>query len=90
MGAASPTAGTLNLYNGHIRTGQQVRVFPLSNWTELDVWMYIEREALEVPTIYFAHERHVFLRSGMYLATLPYLTVRPDERIERLGLDTGR
>jgi sulfate adenylyltransferase subunit 2 len=57
-----------NLYNGRINRGEHVRVFPLSNWTELDVWEYIEREQLEVPTIYFAHERPVFRRDGMLYA----------------------
>jgi sulfate adenylyltransferase subunit 2 len=71
-----------NLYNGRIRSGEHMRVFPLSNWTELDVWTYIGREELEVPSIYFAHRREVFLRSGMYFAASPYLTVRPDERLE--------
>jgi len=54
-----------NLYNGRIRRGENVRVFPLSNWTELDVWEYIHRERLEVPSIYFAHDREVFERDGM-------------------------
>jgi sulfate adenylyltransferase subunit 2 len=57
-----------NLYNGRINRGEHVRVFPLSNWTELDVWEYIERERLEVPSIYFAHERPVFRRDGMLYA----------------------
>ncbi|MEX2195873.1 MAG: sulfate adenylyltransferase subunit CysD [Thermoleophilaceae bacterium] len=57
-----------NLYNGRIRKGEHVRVFPLSNWTELDVWQYIEEEALEVPSIYFAHRRRVFRRDGMLYA----------------------
>jgi sulfate adenylyltransferase subunit 2 len=57
-----------NLYNGRIRNGEHVRVFPLSNWTELDVWEYIEQEQLEVPLIYFAHEREVFTRDGMLYA----------------------
>jgi sulfate adenylyltransferase subunit 2 len=57
-----------NLYNGRIRKGEHVRVFPLSNWTELDVWQYIEAEDLEVPSIYFAHEREVFHRDGMLYA----------------------
>jgi sulfate adenylyltransferase subunit 2 len=57
-----------NLYNGRIRKGEHVRVFPLSNWTELDVWQYIEAEDLEVPSIYFAHERQVFRRDGMLYA----------------------
>jgi len=57
-----------NLYNGRIRKGENVRVFPLSNWTELDVWEYIDQEQLEVPTIYFAHQREVFQRDGMLYA----------------------
>jgi sulfate adenylyltransferase subunit 2 len=57
-----------NLYNGRIRRGEHVRVFPLSNWTELDVWQYIATEDLEVPSIYFAHEREVFRRDGMLYA----------------------
>jgi sulfate adenylyltransferase subunit 2 len=57
-----------NLYNGRIRKGESVRVFPLSNWTELDVWEYIAQEELEVPNIYFAHERPVFERDGMLYA----------------------
>lgn len=73
-----------NLYNGRIRPGQHMRIFPLSNWTELDVWTYIEHEGLEVPSIYFAHRREVFLRSGMFLATSPYLTPRPGEPVETL------
>ena len=57
-----------NLYNGRIHKGENVRVFPLSNWTELDVWEYIDQEGLEVPSIYFAHEREVFQRDGMLYA----------------------
>jgi sulfate adenylyltransferase subunit 2 len=57
-----------NLYNGRIRRGEHVRVFPLSNWTELDVWEYIDREQLEVPSIYFAHDRDVYGRDGMLYA----------------------
>jgi sulfate adenylyltransferase subunit 2 len=57
-----------NLYNGRIRRGEHVRVFPLSNWTELDVWQYIAQEELEVPGMYFAHEREVFRRDGMLYA----------------------
>jgi sulfate adenylyltransferase subunit 2 len=57
-----------NLYNGRIRKGEHVRVFPLSNWTELDVWEYIDAEQLEVPPIYFAHARKVFRRDGMLYA----------------------
>jgi sulfate adenylyltransferase subunit 2 len=57
-----------NLYNGRVKQGENVRVFPLSNWTELDVWEYIDQEQLEVPSIYFAHEREVFGRDGMLYA----------------------
>ncbi|MFF4698366.1 sulfate adenylyltransferase subunit CysD [Streptomyces chattanoogensis] len=56
------------LYNGRHSPGEHVRVFPLSNWTELDVWQYIAREKIELPDIYYAHEREVFARSGMWLA----------------------
>jgi sulfate adenylyltransferase subunit 2 len=62
-----------NLYNGRIRRGEHVRVFPLSNWTELDVWQYIATENLEVPSIYFAHEREVFRRDGMLYALSPFV-----------------
>jgi sulfate adenylyltransferase subunit 2 len=61
------------LYNGRIRRGEHVRVFPLSNWTELDVWRYIAVEELEVPSIYFAHDRAVFRRDGMLYALSPYV-----------------
>ncbi|MFZ2114838.1 MAG: sulfate adenylyltransferase subunit CysD [Solirubrobacteraceae bacterium] len=57
-----------NLYNGRIKKGENVRVFPISNWTELDVWEYIDQEQLEVPSIYYAHEREVFSRDGMLYA----------------------
>jgi sulfate adenylyltransferase subunit 2 len=62
-----------NIYNGRIRKGEHVRVFPLSNWTELDVWEYIEAEDLEVPSIYFAHEREVFRRDGMLYSVSPHV-----------------
>src|SRR6201985_2302248 len=68
-----------NLYNTRIRRGEHIRVFPLSNWTELDVWAYIERENLEIPSIYYAHERVVFERDGILLADNPYLTRSDDE-----------
>jgi sulfate adenylyltransferase subunit 2 len=64
-----------NIYNGRIRRGESVRVFPLSNWTELDVWEYIAVEGLEVPSIYFAHEREVFARDGMLYATSEFVSL---------------
>ncbi|HET8556594.1 MAG TPA: sulfate adenylyltransferase subunit CysD, partial [Gaiellaceae bacterium] len=62
-----------NLYNARVRKGEHVRVFPISNWTELDVWQYVAREQLELPHIYFAHEREVFRRDGMLYAVSPYV-----------------
>jgi sulfate adenylyltransferase subunit 2 len=70
-----------NLYNGRIRKGEHVRVFPLSNWTELDVWQYIDEEKLEVPSIYFAHRREVFRRDGMLLAASPYVQLMDGEEL---------
>ncbi|MGI9100740.1 MAG: sulfate adenylyltransferase subunit CysD [Solirubrobacteraceae bacterium] len=68
-----------NIYNGRIRRGESVRVFPLSNWTELDVWEYIAVEGLEVPSIYFAHEREVFARDGMLYATSEFVSLMNGE-----------
>ncbi|MFZ0187976.1 MAG: sulfate adenylyltransferase subunit CysD [Streptosporangiaceae bacterium] len=70
-----------NLYNTRIRRGEHIRVFPLSNWTELDVWAYIEREELDIPSIYFAHQRAVFERDGLLLAENPYVTRGEDEPV---------
>ena len=67
-----------------IRRGQHMRVFPISNWTEMDVWQYIEREHLEVPSIYFAHERDVFRRDSMWLAPSDFLPRGEDEALERM------
>jgi sulfate adenylyltransferase subunit 2 len=69
-----------SLYNGRIRRGEHVRVFPLSNWTELDVWEYIRTEELEIPSIYFAHEREVFARDGMLYAVSEFLTALDGEQ----------
>ncbi len=70
-----------NLYNTRIRRGEHIRVFPLSNWTELDIWEYIEREELELPLVYFAHSRNVFERDGILLADGPHVTRRDDEQV---------
>jgi sulfate adenylyltransferase subunit 2 len=72
-----------NLYNGRHAPGEHIRVFPLSNWTELDVWSYIARERIEVPAIYYAHERDVFERDGMLLAVTPHSLPRDDEPVAR-------
>ena len=68
-----------NVYNGFVKPGEHVRVFPLSNWTELDVWQYIAEEKLELPTIYFAHEREVFQRDGMLYAVSDFVELLPGE-----------
>jgi sulfate adenylyltransferase subunit 2 len=69
------------LYNGRVRKGEHVRVFPISNWTELDVWQYIERERLELPPIYFAHEREVFARDGMLYAASEFVELMEGETV---------
>jgi sulfate adenylyltransferase subunit 2 len=71
-----------SLYNGRHHRGEHIRVFPLSNWTELDIWQYIAEEGIEVPSIYYAHEREVFRRDGMWLAVTPYVTVMDAEVVE--------
>jgi len=68
-----------NVYNGFVKPGEHVRVFPLSNWTELDVWQYIAEEKLELPSIYFAHERDVFRRDGMLYALSDFVELMPGE-----------
>jgi sulfate adenylyltransferase subunit 2 len=68
-----------NLYNARIRKGEHIRVFPISNWTELDVWQYIAREQLELPAIYFSHERLVFRRDGMLYAASEFVERLPGE-----------
>ncbi len=73
-----------NLYNGRHRPGEHVRAFPISNWTELDIWRYIEREGIELPPLYYAHERDVYRRDGMWRAVGPVSEPRPDERVQRV------
>jgi sulfate adenylyltransferase subunit 2 len=68
-----------NLYNGFVKPGEHVRVFPLSNWTELDVWQYIREEKIPIPSIYFAHDREVFRRDGMLYATSEFVERLPGE-----------
>jgi sulfate adenylyltransferase subunit 2 len=92
-----------NLYNGRHRKGEHIRVFPISNWTELDIWQYIAAERIELPGIYFAHTRRVFQRDGMWLAESPWVTLgieetavtrvtergatRADDRISEAGME---
>ncbi len=70
-----------NLYNGRHTVGQHVRAFPISNWTELDVWRYIERENIDLPGLYYAHEREVFARDGMWRAVGEVSQPREDEQV---------
>jgi sulfate adenylyltransferase subunit 2 len=73
-----------SLYNGRHRKGEHIRVFPLSNWTELDVWQYVAEDDVELPSIYYAHRREVFRRDGMLLAVTPYVTVMDGEEPEEM------
>jgi sulfate adenylyltransferase subunit 2 len=77
-----------NIYNGRIHRGEHVRVFPLSNWTELDVWRYIQREELELPSIYFAHDREVFEHDGMLYAVSEYVEPSSEPFIESVRYRT--
>ncbi len=71
-----------NIFNGRKNMGEHFRVFPLSNWTELDIWQYIKLKQIDLPSLYFAHRREVFDRDGVLLATSDHITLRPNERPE--------
>ena len=71
-----------NLFNGKKRMGEHFRVFPLSNWTELDIWMYIRRENIKIPDLYYSHQREVFNRNGMWMAWAPFMQLKENEKIE--------
>jgi sulfate adenylyltransferase subunit 2 len=73
-----------SLYNGRIHGGEHMRIFPLSNWTELDVWAYIHREQIEIPSIYFAHQRRVIRRDGMLLSESESIQPKGNETVEEL------
>jgi sulfate adenylyltransferase subunit 2 len=75
-----------SLYNARINPGEHMRVFPLSNWTELDVWQYIDKEKLEIPSIYFTHPREVVRRDGQWLPVSPLLQPKPREEVKTLGV----
>lgn len=70
-----------SLYNGRIHAGEHMRIFPISNWTELDIWDYIGREGIEIPSIYFSHQRRVFERDGMLLSEHPQNPLKPGETV---------
>ncbi|MFD6091609.1 sulfate adenylyltransferase subunit CysD [Oerskovia sp. NPDC060338] len=79
-----------NLYNGRHRPGEHVRAFPLSNWTELDIWRYIAAEKIDLPSLYYAHEREIFERDGMLLAVGPYSQPRTDAEASNVRTETVR
>jgi sulfate adenylyltransferase subunit 2 len=70
-----------NIYNGHKNYGEHFRVFPISNWTELDVWLYVLRENIKLPGLYYTHRRKIFLRNGVYLAWAPFMQLKPSEKV---------
>ena len=75
-----------NLFNGKKRMGEHFRVFPLSNWTEMDVWQYILQENIEMPSLYFSHDRDCFVRDGVILAYSPIMQLKDSEKIERMHI----
>jgi len=75
-----------NLLNGRKNLGEHFRIFPLSNWTEMDVWQYIQMENLEIPSIYFSHDRECILRDGIILANSDYITLKPEEEPVKMNV----
>ena len=71
-----------NIFNGKKHMGEHFRVFPISNWTEMDVWQYIMMEEIPMPSLYFTHEREVFNRDGVWLAAAPFMKLKPNEKVE--------
>jgi len=69
-----------NIFNGRKNTGEHFRVFPISNWTEMDVWQYLYTENIPIPKLYYAHEREVISRDGTLLSTSPWLNLKPEEK----------
>jgi len=70
-----------NIFNGHKNMGEHFRVFPISNWTELDVWQYILKEKIKLPELYYTHRRKIFDRNGVYLAWAPFMKLKPTEKV---------
>ena len=73
-----------NVFNGKKNMGEHFRVFPISNWTEMDVWQYIYMENIDIPSLYYTHEREVFQRDGVWLAAASFMKRKPEEKVERL------
>jgi sulfate adenylyltransferase subunit 2 len=75
-----------NLFNGKKRMGEHFRVFPLSNWTEMDIWQYIYMDHVAIPNLYYTHQREVFNRDGVWLAYAPFMKLKPNEKVETLDV----
>ena len=73
-----------NIFNGRKQHGEHFRVFPLSNWTELDIWQYIKSENIELPHLYFSHERDCFVRDGVIMGVCDFIELLPDEKVEKM------
>src|SRR6185503_10904179 len=71
-----------NIFNGRKNIGEHFRVFPLSNWTELDIWQYISMENIEMPSLYFSHKRNCFVRNGIILGMTDFIKLKPEEKLE--------
>jgi sulfate adenylyltransferase subunit 2 len=75
-----------NIFNGRKRMGEHFRVFPLSNWTEMDVWQYIYHENIEIPNLYFTHKREMIIRNGVFLANCPYIKIKDTDKIKEIQI----
>jgi sulfate adenylyltransferase subunit 2 len=75
-----------DMLNGKIQNGENVRVFPISNWTELDVWNYIQREQLDIPSLYYAHERKIFKRDGQWIPVSEYVHIEESDEVRRANV----
>jgi sulfate adenylyltransferase subunit 2 len=75
-----------NIFNGRMNMGENFRIFPISNWTELDVWQYIMQEKIDLPSLYFTHKRKVFKRDGTWLAHAPFMELKDDEELQELDV----
>jgi sulfate adenylyltransferase subunit 2 len=73
-----------NIFNGRKNHGEQFRVFPLSNWTEMDIWQYIKAENIELPHLYFSHERDCFIRDGVIMGVCDFIELLPGEKVEKM------
>ncbi|MEO1652392.1 MAG: sulfate adenylyltransferase subunit CysD [Bacteroidota bacterium] len=75
-----------NIFNGRKKMGEHFRVFPISNWTEMDVWMYIKHENIKIPSLYFSHKRPCFVRDGVILAHADFMTLKDSEKVEEMEI----